>query len=472
MGNRSSSHHEPGLDRGNIGVEEFLLLHNAVQHHLVDPMVTSKKIQPTSALQRSLFVKFFGLTFDSAFADDFFEFVAAIDGQPKGSNFVTFKGFVSAVGQLCTGQLEKRVAAIFLLFSRGAPKVDHAGAERLVSTLMTMYSLLDHLEAEGVEGEESLSVIKATQPAMLKHIVKSLFVDDAEVLRVETFQAWVPANGVCFGDILTTFFHKKFLETPETEHEMPRDLLRRPQLSAPTHLLMPADVLALSLVSHRMQRNWKLMYSSHVDGLSFNRLHFAIGGYEGPLLFVLRSDDGQTFGAYSGTGVTESEGPQGNYLTYLFALRPGFQIFRPRVNCNKNYVFFNTRGHDIAHGLGFGGDVSSPGPHNRLWINADLEDCHVGAFGECYEQGKIAERKENTKSSIVIAAIEVWGLGGESAGAAQKRFRSDNARMFNDMKTLKESTKVAFAADTFNQEMFMSKTFHHRDTAAGGSLDK
>jgi len=42
--------------------------------------------------------------------------------------------------------------------------------------------------------------------------------------------------------------------------------------------------------------------------------------------------------------------------------------------------------------------------------------------------------------------------------------------MFDDMKSLKESTKRALVEDAFNQEMFLSKNFQHRQSAEGGSI--
>ncbi len=47
-------------------------------------------------------------------------------------------------------------------------------------------------------------------------------------------------------------------------------------------------------------------YSSDADGLSFNRMTYGIGGYDGPLLFVLQNDAGQVFGAFAGERLKES----------------------------------------------------------------------------------------------------------------------------------------------------------------------
>eukprot|EP00750_Incisomonas_marina_P015347 INCI18180.1.p1 GENE.INCI18180.1~~INCI18180.1.p1 ORF type:complete len:483 (+),score=96.84 INCI18180.1:116-1564(+) len=482
MGNRSSSvsRAAPAVtkDRGALGVEEFLLLHNAVQHHLLPGEGSPRKVQPSTPIAHRDFVKYFALDFDDNFADDFFHFVSSAAGGPGGKK-VPFKALVNAVGALSAGCLSDRTAALFHVFSRGSDSLSKAAANRMFSTLFTIFSLLgvsaDVAASEGggasADADAMKALTAATTPEKISHIV-SAAVGAEPKLSIEAFQSWAAVNSVCLGDVLASFFHRLFLETPETEAEQPRDLLRRPSLSAPTHLLLPADVLALSLVSHRMQHPWSLLYSSEVDGLSFNRLAFGIGGYAGNMLFVIRSDDGQTFGAFAGGGLAESDEFQGNPLCYLFSLRPHFSVMRP-TGANSNFVFFNTRGKGITHGLGFGGKRSGNGEEeeHRLWLNESLDDCHVRNFGECYARGQLAAPAPDTTSTVKISAIEVWGFGEKAGMAGRDRFRADNEKMFHDMKSLKESTKVKFASDGFNQEMFMSKTFQHRGQAAGGSVD-
>lgn len=459
MGNRSSSSAQKTApratkDRGTLGVEEFLLLHNAVQHHLLPSEGGSpRKVQPSTAIAHSDFVKYFALDFDANFAEDFFHFVSAAAGGPGGQK-VPFKALVNAVGALSAGCLSDRTAALFHVFSRGSNSMSKEAADRMFSTLFTIFSLLGvstdaPASQEGgasADAEAMAALTAATVPEKLSHIV-SAAVGAEPNLSIEAFQSWAAINSVCLGDVLASFFHRLFLETPETEAEQPRDLLRRPSLSAPTHLLLPADVLALSLVSHRMQHEWSLLFSSEVDGLSFNRLTYGIGGYAGNMLFVIRSDDGQTFGAFAGGGLTESDEFQGNPLSYLFSLRPQFSVMRP-TGANSNFAFFNTRGKGIAHGLGFGGKRSGTGEQeeHRLWLNETLDDCHVRDFGECYTRGQLATPAPDTTSTVKIAAIEVWGFGEAVGMAGRDRFRADNEKMFHDMKSLKESTKVKFAS--------------------------
>ena len=286
MGNRTSSNpaaeNAPRDMRGAMGVDEFLLLHHAVQYHLLSPGQIGEKIKPSTTITHEAFTKFFGLRYDGAFAEDFYKFTAAAAGGPGGTT-VTFKALTTAIGSLCTGSVADRAARAFRMFSRGEDTIDYAGAERILSTLLTMYSLLGcgndepaaaAVDAEAGEGGGATAAAARPDPAaasaggMIQHFLATLLgvagegegEADPTSVSVVAFQAFVLNNCVCASDILATHFHCMFLETPEAEDEQPRDLLRRPRLSAPTLLLPPADVLALSLVSHRMQRDWDQLY--------------------------------------------------------------------------------------------------------------------------------------------------------------------------------------------------------------------
>lgn len=580
--------------RGALGVDEFLLLHHATQQHLLAPELVWRRLQSHTPISKSAFLRFFGLSYDAAFAEDFYHYACTFSTVPDvvaasaaastssatktlisaGSSrdvrspssshggggggggdgpasptattiitsstyvrLVTFKALTDAVAQLCTGRSADRIAAMFHLFSRGADSVDRAGLERITSTLFTMYSLLGigagRLDADaadsaavaaasaddvtpaddeddaadassggvgggggdgGDDGDAQRkdwgeAVRSATTPSMLQHVVASALEHAASFdVSLLAFQKWLENDLRCAADLLATHFHQLFLETPEAEADVPRDLLRRPTLSAPTRLLLPADVLALSLVSHRMQRHeWDLLYSSDADGLSFNRMTYGIGGYDGPLLFVLQNDAGQVFGAFAGERLKESPEFQGNALSFLFSLRPTLGVFRPTAHTNGHFVYFNTRGSDGPHGLGFGGDRAAPPTHtgrsshgggggddsvgHRLWLNTDLDDCRVREGGSgCYVRGRLAEPLADTETSFNVAAIEVWGLGGEVGMVGRDRFRRDNAKMFDDIKTIKPSTKLALAGDMFNQQMFLSRTYQRNAAASGGSL--
>jgi hypothetical protein len=48
------------------------------------------------------------------------------------------------------------------------------------------------------------------------------------------------------------------------------------------------------------QADWELVYCTARDGMSFNRLVHGIMGYNGPTLFVIKTEAGEVFGAFAG----------------------------------------------------------------------------------------------------------------------------------------------------------------------------
>lgn len=64
-----------------------------------------------------------------------------------------------------------------------------------------------------------------------------------------------------------------------------------PQLDTPSELVKPCDIMPLALYSEALQGQWKRLYSTSVDGLSFNRLAFHCLGYDGPTCVIIRCQD-------------------------------------------------------------------------------------------------------------------------------------------------------------------------------------
>eukprot|EP00750_Incisomonas_marina_P019757 INCI3617.4.p1 GENE.INCI3617.4~~INCI3617.4.p1 ORF type:complete len:403 (-),score=68.04 INCI3617.4:99-1307(-) len=118
-------------------------------------------------------------------------------------------------------------------------------------------------------------------------------------LSLATFQEWVSTSSISLPNVMRSVLYQMCLIPAEAEVAYPRHLILRPKVFAQSHLLRPADILALSLVSAGMQDDWSLAYSSARDGLSFNRLTNGIMGYDGPTLFVIRNEAGEIFGAFA-----------------------------------------------------------------------------------------------------------------------------------------------------------------------------
>lgn len=83
---------------------------------------------------------------------------------------------------------------------------------------------------------------------------------------------------VCFGDLLSPSYK----------------LFSLPVLDTPSEIVDECDLLPLALHSEALQGSWKRLYSTSVDGLSFNRIAYHVLGYDGPTCMLIKCQDPQS----------------------------------------------------------------------------------------------------------------------------------------------------------------------------------
>ena len=157
--------------------------------------------------------------------------------------------------------------------------------------------------------------------------------------------------------------------------------------------------LFLSLPRLEMYKDIDLIYNSGSDGLSFNRLAYAIIGknfnfvknltigYKGPFIILIRHTnsprdndeenkedyDNQEYvlGVYIDSEVKDNAKYGGNLNCCIFWLSPQFKVMRTINNKGgTNYVYLNTvkiENSEIVYGMAFGGNLKEP----RLWLDGD-----------------------------------------------------------------------------------------------------
>ena len=103
------------------------------------------------------------------------------------------------------------------------------------------------------------------------------------------------------------------------------------------------DLLPLSLYHESLQGDWTRLYSSSVDGLSFNRMAHHVMGYDGPMCFIIKPQrrNDCVFGAFTSGRWREFNRFYGSSDTFLFTLRPSISIIRNRDRSNGNYQWLN-----------------------------------------------------------------------------------------------------------------------------------
>jgi len=244
------------------------------------------------------------------------------------------------------------------------------------------------------------------------------------------------------------------------------------------------------------------LYTSLSDGLSFNRLvcrrliyeaehsfarmfllltkvffspsfgcivqQNALLGYGGPTLLILRSAEGDLFGAFTASSWKEKKEFYGNSDCFLFQLLPRVAVYRPSGN-QQNFMYCNSvarsRGYDNqAHGIGFGGTVTEP----RLFIAEAWDTCAASSRDLTFENGPLLGSTVNTNNkNFDLAALEVWGVGGPQVVAAALGDRvKARAVKFAAIQKARKVDKAAFL-DDFRSGMIESKAFKHREEARG-----
>lgn len=228
---------------------------------------------------------------------------------------------------------------------------------------------------------------------------------------------------------------------------------------------------ALANASKNLRGKWHRLFTSDVDGLSFNRLQLALMGYDGPTVLVIResSDAGAVFGAYTASRWRESEdfyGGDGDGDCFLFSLEPRLSVLRPGPRSRRNFQFCRGTGTGGGRrrrgatggggGVGFGGTVERP----RLSLSETLENCRATSRDTTFEEGPLLPGNATTFDA---ECVEVWGVGGDDVVRRGLGAR-DLHRAVADA-SLSKARRVDRAQflDDFRSGLIESKAFAHRE---------
>ena len=190
------------------------------------------------------------------------------------------------------------------------------------------------------------------------------------------------------------------------------------------------------------------MYSSDVDGRSFNRLQWCIEKYDGPTLLVTKTESGAVVGAFTTTTWKDSVNYHGSSDCFLVQLYPDFQMCWPSGK-EENFMYMHSGEmkspvspplDGLPHGIGFGGSLLTK---PRLFIPDSLEHCSVDYMDKSYEIGDLlpAECLDNFE----IGVLEVWGVdslqGIEHALKKQEEYRAQTKEAIIRARAVKDKSQ-------------------------------
>ncbi|XP_069863358.1 TLD domain-containing protein 2 isoform X1 [Dipodomys merriami] len=103
-----------------------------------------------------------------------------------------------------------------------------------------------------------------------------------------------------------------------------------PQLTETSQVLGASEIRQLSfhLPPRVAGSPWNLVFCTSRDGFSLRSLYRQMEGHSGPVLLLLRDQDGQMFGAFSSSTLRLSKGFYGTGETFLFTFSPQLKVFK------------------------------------------------------------------------------------------------------------------------------------------------
>ncbi|KAJ0973379.1 hypothetical protein J5N97_021338 [Dioscorea zingiberensis] len=170
---------------------------------------------------------------------------------------------------------------------------------------------------------------------------------------------------------------------------------------------------------------WKLLYHSAINGLSFNTFMGNVVSGDGPTILVIKDTEGYIYGGYASQQWDRQSTFYGDMRSFLFQLYPRASIFRPTgANTNLQWCAVNFSSDSIPNGIGFGGRAN----HFGLFLSANFDQGHTFA---CTTFNSPCLSKS---SRIHPEVIECWGtvvkgVQNEKAdlvkGTVLERFKED-----------------------------------------------
>lgn len=234
------------------------------------------------------------------------------------------------------------------------------------------------------------------------------------------------------------------------------------------------DSIPLQLALMGLGGQWRPIFQSDQDGLSFLIFAAALTSFSGPTVILVETTRGERFGYFSyvpwKTSPQWFSGDDDDCESFLFRLHPSWNVYYPRFEGlpKKYHQFLNlpvsSGRKDILVGLAVGG-VAPNVP--RLHINPTLENCKASAFGAVFESGPLLASQDET--FFDVDRLEVWAVRFVNDESFDGAVEAGGLRA-----SIKESARQRCAVvdrtqfvNDFASGAFMNSIFEHRAQATG-----
>ncbi|KAF3824866.1 hypothetical protein GH733_010200 [Mirounga leonina] len=242
-----------------------------------------------------------------------------------------------------------------------------------------------------MEANVSLSLLVSSQPSQVDD---ALSAEEGEKEEEETAPAPAPVSAPAPEDPVGPQLAEASHVLGASEIRQVRAQCQEPQ--GPTLLPYPSQVqghLGLHLPPRITGHPWSLAFCTSRDGFSLRSLYRQMEGHSGPVLLVLRDQDGQMFGAFSSSAIRLSKSFYGTGETFLFSFSPQLKVFKWT---GSNSFFVKGDLDSLMMGSGSG--------QFGLWLDGDLY--HGGSHPCATFNNEVLARQEQ----FCIKELEAWVL--------------------------------------------------------------
>ncbi|KAJ0088766.1 hypothetical protein Patl1_32670 [Pistacia atlantica] len=206
-----------------------------------------------------------------------------------------------------------------------------------------LYQLVD-INDDGILGRSDLeSVLIAMLDSIFSTKISGTGCNE-ESMSFEDFKAWctlIPSARKFLGSLL---MHP---DPGRPGCQVPR-LLHLENIDSSILLLRKEYAWHIGgALSQQELEEWKLLYHSALNGLSFNTFLGSISNDEGPTLLIIKDKEGYIYGGYASQPWEKHGDFYGDMKSFLFQLYPKAAIFRP-TGANNNLQWGFDQGHSFT----------------------------------------------------------------------------------------------------------------------------
>jgi TLD len=378
--------------------------------------------------------------------------------------------FLEAAASVCGRRQSER--CILDAIYRTAAAASPSDLARVVSNCVSVYgsSCGRRRRRQGQQQQQqqgSLTLSSTMWGDLCSTIVKEG--GSVDELTAQIWRQWAMRTLPCLHQVVASVFYDLFFDRSCGEASM----LVMPNLSHRTRFWDDrTDSIPIQLALMDLGGQWRRIYSSDHDGLSFRSFECGLISFQGPTLILIHTTRGDTLGYFSDVPWKASSPNwfSGEGESFLFRLQPTWNVYFPSIPDlpKRFHQFLNTpvshQRNDLLLGLAVGG-VAEDTP--RLHLTMSLENCKACPFGSVFESGPLLGDEET--SFFDVDSLEVWAVRILDDRTFEKDLLAGQLQA-----SVKESVRQAFAkvdrrdfVDDLASGAYLNTLFQHRGQTRG-----